>query len=381
MTLGQVLALAKSARRSPEARRVLHDALLERYGLAYEDVLARAARIADRNGRPTIVLLAPGRLIAAEASWRAQQEASAWHAREWMREFTPEPFPAHLLETWAATPIYDYRDLMRLTNRSQATEQQIVTVHPSREPSRDPGGGEGGGSGRSRASRAASRGQGEDLEVDYSERAGFLTGKAAAIADWQRKKEATEYDALFKRLYARNWQRLYREQHPEEAREKLRAWRAANPERAREANVRHKRTKRERQLQEMKAEYRVIEGVPRRIYRITCAVCGASAEKLQPNAVWCSKVCANRYHSAPRARARNRGIRNMTIIPTALAHIEITPGLTLKELHARMPDASYGSLATTLTALAKREMVQRVDRPDARGQGYVLGPRAPGRSR
>lgn len=251
----------------------------------------------------------------------------------------------------------------------------------SRRSSRDPGGGEGGGSGRSRASRAASRGQGEDLEVDYSERAGFLTGKAAAIADWQRKKEATEYDALFKRLYARNWQRLYREQHPEEAREKLRAWRAANPERAREANVRQKRTKRERQLQEMKAEYRVIEGVPRRIYKITCAVCGASAEKLQPNAVWCSKVCANRYHSAPRARARNRGIRNMTIIPTALAHIEITPGLTLKELHARMPDASYGSLATTLTALAKREMVQRVDRPDARGQGYVLGPRAPGRSR
>ena len=57
MTLDEILQLAHAARRSPHARRVLHDALLERYGRAYEEILERAQQYADRHQRRYAVLL------------------------------------------------------------------------------------------------------------------------------------------------------------------------------------------------------------------------------------------------------------------------------------------------------------------------------------
>lgn len=44
-----------------------------------------------------------------------------------------------------------------------------------------------------------SRSEGE-LAVDYSERAGFLVGKAAAIADWRFRREEEEFERLIARL-------------------------------------------------------------------------------------------------------------------------------------------------------------------------------------
>ena len=54
-----ILQLARAARRSPHARRVLHDALLELYGPAYEEVLATAQRRADEELDPYVIVLRP----------------------------------------------------------------------------------------------------------------------------------------------------------------------------------------------------------------------------------------------------------------------------------------------------------------------------------
>lgn len=70
-SLDDILALAAAARRSPHARRVLHDALLERYGDLYKVVLDRAQGYADQSGRPDVVVLRPNRLAVAEAQLAA----------------------------------------------------------------------------------------------------------------------------------------------------------------------------------------------------------------------------------------------------------------------------------------------------------------------
>ena len=133
MTLEQVLELARLARRSPHARRVLHDALLERYGEAYEEILDEAARFAAGAKKAVVVMLVPAQLAEAEAAWRSQQQASAFLAREWEKpEPKPEEIPAHHLRNWAAIRLYSLADLARERNRSQATEQQVVTVRPRR---------------------------------------------------------------------------------------------------------------------------------------------------------------------------------------------------------------------------------------------------------
>ena len=59
MTLEQILELAREARKSPHARRVLHDALLEYYGDRYERVLVGAQAHADGWGAPQAVLFRP----------------------------------------------------------------------------------------------------------------------------------------------------------------------------------------------------------------------------------------------------------------------------------------------------------------------------------
>lgn len=44
-----------------------------------------------------------------------------------------------------------------------------------------------------------------DFDVDYSERAGFLTGKSAAIADWHHRKDKQKFAKLVAVLRVRNW--------------------------------------------------------------------------------------------------------------------------------------------------------------------------------
>lgn len=56
-------------------------------------------------------------------------------------------------------------------------------------------------------SSAARVAEGDELEIDYSERAGFLVGKAAALAEWRHKKDQADFAKLTNRLKVAKWQR------------------------------------------------------------------------------------------------------------------------------------------------------------------------------
>lgn len=172
-----------------------------------------------------------------------------------------------------------------------------------------------------------------ELDLDYSEKQGFLTGKSAALADWAHRKEDKEYARLFERLYKRNRRRLA--------------------------------------LIAMGVPFLSVDGVAKRVFHIVCHVCQRPIDKSQKSAQWCSKRCANRYHSIPRSRARNRGLRNMTVAPRAMTFLELEPGLTLRQLLERMPDAKYGSLATLLCQWTKAGILIHLDKR-CRGTRYAL---------
>ena len=82
-TVDTILELAREARRSPHARRVLHDALIERYGDDYLFTIERAQKNAD-----DVVILRPDRLRAADAALTVERRGGYitiptlenWHA-------------------------------------------------------------------------------------------------------------------------------------------------------------------------------------------------------------------------------------------------------------------------------------------------------------
>lgn len=47
----------------------------------------------------------------------------------------------------------------------------------------------------------------DDLELDYSERAGFMVGKTAAMADWKFRKDEKAFTRLVATIRATNWNR------------------------------------------------------------------------------------------------------------------------------------------------------------------------------
>ena len=51
-----------------------------------------------------------------------------------------------------------------------------------------------------RKSSAARAAEDNDVDLDFSERAGFLTGKAARLADWLHRKEKREFEKLVRKL-------------------------------------------------------------------------------------------------------------------------------------------------------------------------------------
>lgn len=134
--------------------------------------------------------------------------------------------------------------------------------------------------GRSQNARAA---QDRDIDVDYSERAGFLTGKAAAVAEWRFRQEVN--DPTFRRLvwrlqaakywraknpaskarimaYRARWRETHREQY-NAACAKAKRKRRANPK-IREAENAERRATRAIESQKRRAET---------VY--TCRVCGS----------------------------------------------------------------------------------------------------------
>lgn len=77
-TLEQILDLAAQARRSPHARRVLFDALIDRYGNEFLNVVERAQTYADQDGRSFAIYLSPERLRQVE-QW--DHDRTAGHVR------------------------------------------------------------------------------------------------------------------------------------------------------------------------------------------------------------------------------------------------------------------------------------------------------------
>lgn len=117
MTTEQILELARAARRSPHARRVLHDAFIETFGDAYLQILVDAQFYADRWRTPQIVFFAPDRLREMMERWGRKGRV-----------------PRYIFSNWNVFRIQPARTLHLARNRAAQVEQQVVTVRP-RSPS------------------------------------------------------------------------------------------------------------------------------------------------------------------------------------------------------------------------------------------------------
>lgn len=132
---------------------------------------------------------------------------------------------------------------------------------------------------KSAAARAASD---DDLEIDYSERAGFLTGKAAALAEWQHKK--LKNDPEFRRLIWRLQAKKYWATKPEERKKAIRAyrkaWAKARPDHLRLIYQRARRKRRSdpkkwrAELDAKKAKREIARRAKRAATVYTCCDCG-----------------------------------------------------------------------------------------------------------
>jgi hypothetical protein len=49
----------------------------------------------------------------------------------------------------------------------------------------------------------------DDLELDYTERQGFMVGKTAALADWKFRKDEKAFNRLIATVRATNWNRAH----------------------------------------------------------------------------------------------------------------------------------------------------------------------------
>ena len=84
-TLAQILELAEAARRSPYARRVLFDALIDRYGDDFLSVVERAQATADQwRTVPQGILMSRSRLPELDFLW--ERERSPDHRRSILRD-------------------------------------------------------------------------------------------------------------------------------------------------------------------------------------------------------------------------------------------------------------------------------------------------------
>ena len=184
-----------------------------------------------------------------------------------------------------------------------------------------------------------------DLDLELQERGGFQFEKDRRIADWLDKKERTEFTRLCARLYSRNWQRKRRREQPDRVRHNQRRWRNANREKVRAWD--RARRARQRVRVSVVCKHCKTTFYPKRLHQAK----GVTK--------WCTVKCKNAFWGKLRAKARNRGIRNMQLGPKLLSILRETPGLTLGEIHAKDPTMKRGSVATKLTWLIQNNQAVR----------------------
>lgn len=85
----------------------------------------------------------------------------------------------------------------------------------------------------------------------------------------------------------------------------------------------------------------------------------AEMEERGRRAKFCSAACRGKRIWQARSKARNRGLRRMGLRDAVLAVVRAEPGLTLREVCARIEGAKYGSCATVLCEMAKSGAVVR----------------------
>lgn len=176
---------------------------------------------------------------------------------------------------------------------------------------------------------------------------GFQVGKAAAMLDWQHRREEREYAELFERLAQAKYARERRARDPEAANERSRRWRHKNRAQVRAAENERRRVAAEKRRQ-------------------NACVCGECGQRFTPEqnvkgTRWCSKRCANQHHGKRRtARGSRRvGERNMHVSSDILRALRRTPWLTLGQIFERMPNRETwgapkrGSVASTLTTMVR----------------------------
>lgn len=190
-----------------------------------------------------------------------------------------------------------------------------------------------------------------DLPRDADGRiVGFGVGKEAAMRDWAARKEERYYEALFKRLAARNAARRSRSRDPERAREQVRAWRSRNYERNRELDRARKQ--------------RISE--KRRHMACVCEVCSTrfTPARNVSGHKYCSEVCRQRACGRRRTAEgrRRKGLRCTTTRSDVLRALRRGAWRTAREIHAalppRDPSPSFGSVATLLTELVAGGVVR-----------------------
>ena len=122
--LDAILELAREARTSPDTRRVLFDALEERYGVVFLYTIAKAQYRADENKVGEIVSLRPNRLRAADEAL----------AKELLRG-VPRHQLHTILENWHVFSIFP-SDVRRFRPREAGETIVVVVVRPRRRETR-----------------------------------------------------------------------------------------------------------------------------------------------------------------------------------------------------------------------------------------------------
>lgn len=190
-----------------------------------------------------------------------------------------------------------------------------------------------------------------DFDVDYSERAGFMVGKSAAIAEWSARREKKEFAKLVARLSAAKTRR----ENPEHVRALQNAWRARNREHVRIQDRAYKAKRRRPRIIEC-----IVCGVRRRVRAIV--------KDARRSTKFCSRKCSNKYWGKHR-KYRYRGLRCMTITADVLTALRAAEGLSLRELRARTPHLKPRSVATTLTQLKAKGLVYASEKVKGKGKG------------
>jgi len=163
---------------------------------------------------------------------------------------------------------------------------------------------------------------------------GFLVGKAAALADWQHRRERAEFLKLTKVLSRRRTAAKERKDRPEVVRAREARWREAHRD-------------------YMRAKYRAhyARKVAGRAPKC-CAICGAEVQNRKRT------TCGAECKAEARRHVRRTGRNTTGLFARVAAILRRHPaGLTARAIWLQSPSLKLQSLRVMLLAYAKRGLL------------------------